>query len=66
MKSNTSMNVMLVVFCAILVVFVFVSSKVSEQNKTSRTGTYGKIRIHSVNLTSLLGASNSLTFSQAA
>ena len=34
MKSNTSMNVMLVVFCAILVVFVFVSSKVSELNKT--------------------------------
>ena len=36
MKSNTSMNVMLVVFCAILVVFVFVSSKVSEQNKTKQ------------------------------
>jgi preprotein translocase subunit SecG len=34
MKSNTSMNVMLVVFCAILIVFVFVSSKVSDQNKT--------------------------------
>ena len=36
MKSNTSMNVMLVVFCAILVVFVFFSSKVSEQNKTKQ------------------------------
>jgi hypothetical protein len=34
MKSNTSMNVMLVLFCAILVVFVFFSSKVSELNKT--------------------------------
>ena len=34
MKSNTSMNVMLVVFCAILVVFVFFSSKVSDQNRT--------------------------------
>lgn len=37
MKSNTSMNVMLVVFCAILVVFVFVSSKVSDLNKTRQS-----------------------------
>jgi preprotein translocase subunit YajC len=37
MKSNTSMNVMLVMFCAILVVFVFVSSKVSDQNKTRQS-----------------------------
>jgi heme/copper-type cytochrome/quinol oxidase subunit 2 len=36
MKSNTSMNVMLVVFCAVLVVFVFFSSKVSELNKTKQ------------------------------
>jgi hypothetical protein len=34
MKSNTSMNVMLVVFCALLLVFVFFSSKVSELNKS--------------------------------
>ena len=34
MKSNTSMNVMLVVFCAILVVFVFFSAKVTEANKS--------------------------------
>jgi hypothetical protein len=33
MKSNTSMNVMLVVFCALLLVFVFFSSKVTELNK---------------------------------
>jgi hypothetical protein len=33
MKSNTSMNVMLVVFCAILVVFVFFSSKMTELSK---------------------------------
>jgi hypothetical protein len=31
------MNVMLVVFCAILVVFVFVSSKVSDLNKTRQS-----------------------------
>ena len=37
MKPNTSMNVMLVVFCAILVVFVFVSSKVSDLNKTRQS-----------------------------
>jgi preprotein translocase subunit SecG len=37
MKSNTSMNVMLVVFCAILIVFVFFSSKVSEVNKSKQT-----------------------------
>jgi len=37
MKSNTSMNVMLVVFCAILVVFVFVSSKVNDHNKTKQS-----------------------------
>jgi hypothetical protein len=36
MKSNTSMNVMLVVFCAILVVFVFFGSKVSEVNKAKQ------------------------------
>lgn len=30
------MNVMLVVFCAILIVFVFVSSKVSDQNKAKQ------------------------------
>jgi heme/copper-type cytochrome/quinol oxidase subunit 2 len=36
MKSNTSMNVMLVVFCAILVVFVFFSSKVSELNRSKQ------------------------------
>jgi preprotein translocase subunit SecG len=30
------MNVMLVVFCAILVVFVFFSSKVSDMNKTKQ------------------------------
>ena len=34
MKSNTSMNVMLVVFCAVLIVFVFFSSKVTDLNKT--------------------------------
>ena len=33
MKSNTSMNIMLVVFCAILLVFVVFSSKVTELNK---------------------------------
>ena len=33
MKSDTSMNVMLVVFCAILVGFVFFSSKMNEVNK---------------------------------
>jgi hypothetical protein len=31
------MNVMLVVFCAILVVFVFVSSKVNDHNKARQT-----------------------------
>ena len=36
MKSNTSMNVMLVVFCAVLVVFVFFSSKVTELNKVKQ------------------------------
>ena len=36
MKSNTSMNVMLVVFCAILLVFVFFSSRVSDLNKTKQ------------------------------
>ena len=34
MKPNNSMNVMLVVFCAILIVFVFFSSKVTDLNKT--------------------------------
>jgi hypothetical protein len=36
MKSNTSMNVMLVVFCAILVVFVFFSSRITDLNKTKQ------------------------------
>lgn len=31
------MNVMLVVFCAVLVVFVFFSSKVTELNKAKQT-----------------------------
>jgi preprotein translocase subunit YajC len=30
------MNVMLVVFCAILVVFIFFSSRVNEQNKAKQ------------------------------
>jgi hypothetical protein len=33
MKSNASMNFMLVVFCAVLVAFVFFSAKVSDLNK---------------------------------
>ena len=36
MKSNTTMNVTLVVFCAILVVFVFFSAKVTESNKNKQ------------------------------
>lgn len=33
MKTDTSMNFMLVVFCAILLCFVFFSSKLSESLK---------------------------------
>ncbi|MFN8309754.1 MAG: hypothetical protein U0T73_14035 [Chitinophagales bacterium] len=33
MKSDTSMNITLVVFCVILIGFVFFSSKMNEHNK---------------------------------
>lgn len=36
MKSNASMNFMLVVFCAVLVAFVFFSAKVSDQNRSKQ------------------------------
>ncbi len=33
MKSNTAMNVLLLAFCATLLVFVFFSSRLTELNK---------------------------------